>query len=73
VVEALRLYAAGHEKRLPETLASIVEVPVPEDPGTGRPFEYKRDGDRATLSGPPPIGEQPNVGNVVRYELQIVQ
>jgi hypothetical protein len=51
VVEALRMYAAGHDGRLPEKLEEITEAPVPPDPGTGKPFGYSRDADTATLVG----------------------
>jgi hypothetical protein len=49
VIEALRMHAAAHGGELPETLAAVTVVPVPNDPGTGRPFEYKREGRTATL------------------------
>jgi hypothetical protein len=49
VVEALRMYAAAHDGALPDKLSDVTIVPVPDDPGTGSPFEYKRDGDGATL------------------------
>jgi hypothetical protein len=58
-IEALRLYAAAHDGALPESLDRITEVPVPEDPATGKPFEYQRNANSATLSGPaaglPPV------------------
>jgi hypothetical protein len=53
VIEALRLYAAGHDGQLPEKLSDVTEVPVPLDPGTGKPFEYQRDKDAAALIAPP--------------------
>ncbi len=49
VVEALRLYAAAHEGRLPTALDQIHEVPVPLDPATGSPFAYRLDGNTAIL------------------------
>lgn len=52
LIEALRLYAAAHEGRLPETLGDITAVPIPIDPITGKPFEYRREGDRAFIEGP---------------------
>ncbi len=51
VVEALRLYAAEHDGRLPENL-SDTSVPVPDDPVTGQPFEYRVEGETAFLKGP---------------------
>jgi len=50
VIEALRLHAAAHDGQLPDKLEDVTLVPVPNDPGTGRPFEYQRDGATATLS-----------------------
>lgn len=52
VFEALRLYAAGHHGKLPEALANVTEAPIPNDPVTGKAFEYKLTGDGATLRGP---------------------
>jgi hypothetical protein len=52
VIEALRLYAAAHDGQLPKQLSDIGEVPIPDDPVTGLPFEYKLEDGRARLSGP---------------------
>lgn len=49
VIEAIRLYAANHEGRLPETLDEISEVPIPFNPVTGKPFPYKLEGNTAVL------------------------
>jgi hypothetical protein len=56
LIEALRIYGAAHEGRLPDTLNDLTEVPVPIDPFTGKPFEYRREGDRAIIEGPPMPG-----------------
>ena len=40
-VEALRLYGANHDGRLPEKLSDITEVPIPLDPLNGQPFGYQ--------------------------------
>jgi hypothetical protein len=53
IIEALRLYAAAHDGRLPDKLADIKEVPIPNDPETGKPFEYQLDKESATLTSPP--------------------
>jgi hypothetical protein len=50
-VEALRLHVAAHDGRLPESLDQIKAVPVPADPMTGKPFEYRLDGESAVLTG----------------------
>lgn len=52
VIEAIRLYAAAHDGKLPESLDRITEVPVPEDPATGEPFLYRAADDSATLHVP---------------------
>jgi hypothetical protein len=50
VIEALRMHAAHHDGKLPEKLDEVKVVPLPADPGTGKPFEYKLDGQTATLT-----------------------
>jgi hypothetical protein len=51
ILEALRIYAASHDGRLPDRLGDIREVPVPVNPCNDQPFDYHRDGARAILSG----------------------
>ena len=51
-IEALRLYAATHEGKLPTALADITQVPVPINPTTGKPFAYELRGETATLDVP---------------------
>lgn len=70
-VEALRLYAAAHEGKLPAALADVKEVPVPADPMTGKPFDYKADGDSATITGAAPGGEPTPSPNTLIYELKL--
>ncbi len=71
-LEAIRLYAADHDGRLPRSLAAIKEVPLPLDPATGKSFEYQLDGDIAKLRGPVPAGQTPSgVNNYIGYELKI--
>ncbi len=54
-IEALRMYAADHEGRLPQGLSDL-SVPIPIDPVTGKPFVYQlRDG-TAVIEGPPMPG-----------------
>ena len=55
-IEAIRLYASAHEGKLPDSLESITDAPVPLDPATGKPFLYQASGDSATLSAPVPPG-----------------
>jgi hypothetical protein len=72
-VEALRLYAAAHDGKLPARLEDIKEVPIPPDPVTGKPFEYTVKNGQATLFAPPPRGEQPNQGNSVKFEITLAK
>ncbi len=52
ILEALRMYAAAHDGRLPESLKDITEVPIPIDPMRAEPFLYERKGDTAVLDAP---------------------
>jgi hypothetical protein len=69
VIEALRMYAAAHDGKLPDKLGDVTEVPLPTDPGTGRPFEYRREGDTATLVSQVP--GDPLRNNGLRYRVTI--
>ena len=62
ILEALRIYAAAHDGRLPDRLSDIREVPIPTNPYNDKPFEYRRDGSRAILTSTP-------AGLPVRYEI----
>jgi hypothetical protein len=69
-VEAIRLHAAA-TGTLPESLDAVTAVPVPADPGTGKPFAYHSADGVATLSGPAPAGEAPAAHTAVRYDLRL--
>jgi hypothetical protein len=69
-VEALRLYATGHDGKLPQKLSDI-GVPLPVDPFTGKPFVYKLEGTIAHLRGSPPRGEENNSTYNIRYEVAL--
>ena len=69
VVEALRLHAAAHDGALPDKLSEVTAAPIPDDPGTGMPFEYQRDGDGATLISRIPGEKVSETG--LRYRLVI--
>jgi hypothetical protein len=65
VIEALRMHAADRGA-LPQSLDQVTIVPIPLDPMTGKSFEYKLDGETATLVGPevePPL--------VLRYQITL--
>jgi hypothetical protein len=68
-IEALRMYAAANAGHLPEKLDDVTEVPIPNDPGTGQPFAYHSDGDKATLMSRIPGDPMPNYDQ--RYQLTL--
>jgi hypothetical protein len=69
IIEALRLHAAAHGGQLPDRLDQVTEVPIPDDPGTGKPFGYIRDGATATLMSRIPGETLATSG--LRYKLTI--
>jgi len=69
-VEALRLYAAAHDGKLPRELISIIEVPVPNDPVMQKPFVYRCTGYNAVLEAPAPKGATER--DAMRYELTLL-
>jgi hypothetical protein len=71
-VEALRLYAAGHQGQLPPQLARV-PLPLPVDPVTGKPFHYRLANGTATLRGTPPPGQEKVAAYNLRYEVTIRQ
>lgn len=68
-VEAIRMYAAAHDGRLPGKLADVTEAPLPLDPTTGKAFAYSVSGGTCVLSSPAPPGEEPK--HALRYELTL--
>ncbi len=54
-VEALRSYAAAHDGQLPQQLANVTDTPVPDNPVTGKPFEYRVENGVATLEDHDPL------------------
>ncbi len=71
-VEALRLYAAGHDGKLPAKLDDV-KVPLPVDAVTGKPFVYELRGDTAVLRGTPPKGLEKVAPYNVRYEVTVAK
>ncbi|HVS37802.1 MAG TPA: hypothetical protein VMS17_19750, partial [Gemmataceae bacterium] len=71
-VEALRIYAAENNGKLPAKLDDV-KIPLPLDPVTGKPFPYQLDGDKATLRGTPPAGREKDAAYNVRYEVTIAK
>jgi hypothetical protein len=71
-VEALSLFAAAHDGRLPEKLGDVTQVPVPDDPISGRPFAYRKSGETAVLDSPAPPGKsQKQYG--MRFEIKMAK
>jgi hypothetical protein len=71
-VEGLRLYAAGHDGKLPDALADV-PVPLPVDPTTGKAFVYALKDGTATVRGAAPAGMEKIAGYNVRYEIKIAK
>ena len=69
VVEAIRMHAA-ETGRLPECCDKITAVPVPLNPMTGRPFEYRLDGELAVLNLPASDGD---ANNAWRFEIALAK
>jgi hypothetical protein len=69
-VEAVRLYAAEHDGQLPENVSDC-PVPLPPDPFTGKPFDYRLEGTTAHLRGSPPRGMEKSPGSNFHYEVTI--
>jgi hypothetical protein len=78
-IEAIRLYVAAHDGKLPPTLEAITDAPAPLDPATGKPFLYQMNGDSATLSALASRGfNYPRVVDdhqpyAIRYELKLAK
>jgi hypothetical protein len=72
-IEAIRLYAASHNGSLPSSLDAITEAPVPFDPATGKPFDYKVEGSTATISAPAPPGWEGVPQFKIHYTLKLAR
>ncbi len=53
-VEALRMYAARNGK-WPAALEEVTDVPLPNDPVTGKPFDYRVQENKAVVAAPPVV------------------
>ncbi len=70
-IEAIRLFAAANDGKLPASLNDIREVPIPIDPFTGKSFEYRVEKGKAILLGRWPEGQPATDFNTIRYELTL--
>jgi hypothetical protein len=68
-VEAVRLYAAAHDGKLPASLNDVKDAPLPLDPMKGKAFDYRRVGDRAFLTCPPFPSPTPRNYDTPTFEL----
>ena len=69
-VEAVRIYLANHDGRLPETAEAITEVPLPIDPLSGKPFHYKLENGKAIIDSP---GAADRPKDHVVYEITVAR
>ena len=69
-VEALRLYAAEHDGKLPAA-PSDIPVPSPVDPVTGKPFLYTVDGATAHVRGGLALSEDKSAGSEIHYVVTV--
>jgi hypothetical protein len=60
IIEALRLHALKNNGKWPDSLDDVKVVPIPKDPITGKPWEFKHDGEWVTLISPLAPGEKPS-------------
>ena len=70
-VESMRLHLAANKGVVPARLSDVTIVAVPDDPQTGKPFEYAVVPDGFTLSAPATEGQTPHAGNSFRYHVQV--
>lgn len=69
-VEAIRMYAAEHDGKLPEKLDDI-QLPLPTDPFTGKPFRYSLEKGTAHIRGTPPAGYERIAAYNLHYEITL--
>lgn len=55
-IEAIRMQAAADQGKLPKQLSDVKVVPVPIDPMTETPFQYRLEGNTIALHAPAPFG-----------------
>jgi hypothetical protein len=71
-VEALRLYAAGHDGKLPARLSDLT-VPLPADPVNGNPFDYSLGGLTAHIRGTALEGTEKTAGHAIDYQVTLLK
>ncbi len=69
-IEAIRMYAGEHDRRLPESLDALATLaPAPDDPVTGRAFAYHLEGNRASLETAATIPGETGPSGGLRFEI----
>ena len=69
-VEALRMYAA-QSGGWPEKLDDVTDVPLPDDPITGKPFEYRVQDNKAVIAAPSITAGKSDGPDGVTYEVYL--
>jgi len=70
-IEAIRLFAAANDGRLPASLGEITAVPLPIDPMTGESFIYTVEAGKAVLIAPALPGEK--ISDEIHYVLRMAR
>ncbi|MHC4644645.1 MAG: hypothetical protein ACYTBJ_04030 [Planctomycetota bacterium] len=70
-LEAMRLYAAGHDGKFPNELAEVTQVSVRLDPVSRKPFVYKRNGSKAVLEAY--VSEEAETEQAAVYKLTLME
>lgn len=69
-VEAIRAYAAAHQRRVPQSLDELSpDTPAPLDPLRGKPYEYEGSAGAATLRAPDLPGHPLNKETIYRITI----
>ncbi|HVS38441.1 MAG TPA: hypothetical protein VMS17_22980 [Gemmataceae bacterium] len=71
-VEALRMYAAVNGK-WPDKLDAVTDVPPPDDPVTGKPFEYRVQENKAVIATPTVTAGKSDGPDGATYEVYLRQ
>jgi hypothetical protein len=72
-IEAIRLYAAAHGGKFPDSLEELSDAPAPIDPATGKPFHYAPSVDSAMLWAPLLPGGPNHPSYEIHYVLRLAK
>ncbi len=62
------MYAAQNGK-WPAAAADVTDVPLPDDPMTGKPFEYRVQENKAVVAAPAVVAGKSDGPDAVSYEV----